>query len=308
MPSRAKRVYQAENELKKIMVKVMEAELRTKLLETLTKEGLATKEVAKFVKNQVKTRKVRKEGDYTDMLKSRMIEKIEDSKTDANKLRKDRKEKRRELGKVVNPESSKCRNIMKKLDEKKNKIRETVKIKNREKLKETREYLKDHLLENKFSTPQEYPEKYAELRIFKGEDIPPEPPKPPVIASKNMTLYEEEELILSKGPKFTLRNILDKASYLEETEKCFIKEKYNRIGKEEKDGIVIEEPDEETKWLETQRSMLYNFEEKNINFGKAKPTNWKNIKRVHLPRLDQLSWKDSLRSEEEKPSKHLIQQ
>jgi hypothetical protein len=62
------------------------------------------------------------------------------------------------------------------------------------------------------------------------------------------------------------------------------KEKYNRIGKEEKDGIVIEEPDEETKWLETQRSMLYNFEEKNINFGKAKPTNWKNNKRVHLPK------------------------
>jgi hypothetical protein len=204
-----------ENELKDLMVKVMEAELRSKLLKTLAKEGLATNEVAKFVFNQVKSRKVRKENDYSDMIKSRMNEKIEDSKTDANILRKERKEKRKELGKLVNPESTKYKNIMKKLESKKNRIKEQVKTKNSEKIKTYRKEQKDHHLRNKVSSHQEYPDQYAELRIFKNENIPPEPLKPPVIASKDITLTEEEIMVLSKGPKFTLRNIMDRATYLE---------------------------------------------------------------------------------------------
>jgi hypothetical protein len=35
---------------------------------------------------------------------------------------------------------------------------------------------------------------------------------------------------LAIGPKFTLRNILDKGNDLEEVEKANIKEKYSRIG------------------------------------------------------------------------------
>ena len=104
MPSKAKRVFRTENELKNLMGSVMEAEMRSKMLTTLAKEGLATKEVAKSVNHKIKTRKVRKENDHTDMIKSRMYEKITDTKIDANILRKKRTEKRKELEKLIDPE------------------------------------------------------------------------------------------------------------------------------------------------------------------------------------------------------------
>ena len=61
--------------------------------------------------------------------------------------------------------------------------------------------------------PEECKE-YAELRVFKGETIPQEDPKPPVIASKDIELSENELAILRKGPKFTLRNALSKEAYM----------------------------------------------------------------------------------------------
>ena len=283
MPPQAKRVFRTEIELKDLMVSVMEAELRLKLLTTLMREGLATKEVAKFVKNQIKTRKVRKLNDYTEMVKCRMLEKVNDSKTDANTLRNKRKEKRKELENLVEPR--KYANIVKKLETKKNKRKEMIQSKNKLKIVEYRNEQRENQINNLVSSHVEYPDQYKELRIFKGEEIKPEPLKPQVVASKDLTLDEDEILILSKGPKFTLRNILDRQTYLEELEKSFIKEKYNRIGKEETDGIVVEESeDEDSAWLEKKLSMIYDFEDKTVDFGRSKPTGWKNNKRVNLPK------------------------
>ena len=62
-------------------------------------------------------------------------------------------------------------------------------------------------------------------------------------------------MILSRGPKFTLKNIIDKDLYLEGVEKNYIKEKYNMIGKVEKDEVIIEEKDEASEWLEKEMTI-----------------------------------------------------
>ena len=72
------------------------------------------------------------------------------------------------------------------------------------------------------------------MRLFCGIQLEPELPKPPVIASKDITLSEDELAILSKGPKLTIRLTLNKQIYMVETEKALIKEKYSRIGKEKR--------------------------------------------------------------------------
>ena len=95
MPSKAKSVFRVESDLKTLMVKVMEAEQCTKMLAELAKGGVATREVAKFARNQVKSRKVKKTNDYADIVEFEMGKKIKDSKNDENILRLSRKVKGR---------------------------------------------------------------------------------------------------------------------------------------------------------------------------------------------------------------------
>ena len=141
------------------------------------------------------------------------------------------------------------------------------------------------------SSLKEELEEFAKLRVFNNIQITPEKPKPPVIASKNVTLSEDELAILARGPKFTLRNVLSKERYMAEVEKGLVKKKIGDIGKEEVDGKIVEEEyenDEEreiaeySEWLETKSTSIYDFENKNINFGRSRATNWKGNKRITL--------------------------
>ena len=77
-----------------------------------------------------------------------------------------------------------------------------------------------------------------------------------------------------------------------EVEKGLIKEKYGRIGKEEVDGLVVDETEtledikmeECARWLEKKTSLVYDLEDNSLNFGRCKATNMKGNKRIHLPK------------------------
>ena len=96
-----------------------------------------------------------------------------------------------------------------------------------------------------------------------------------MITSEDIILSDDEIAVLSRGPKFTLRNILDKEQSLLEFEKGLIKEKYSRIGKEEENGkVVVEELDEEdrrlvvySEWLEMRARMIFDFEEGSLDLA-----------------------------------------
>ena len=121
------------------------------------------------------------------------------------------------------------------------------------------------------SLPEECRE-FGDLKVFQDEEMIPEPPNPPMIASKNISLSKEELKILSKSPKFALMNILSKEAYMADVEKGLIKEKYGRIGKEEVNGKVVEdEMDEETRtsseWLDRKSELIHDYEDNNIDFA-----------------------------------------
>jgi hypothetical protein len=119
-----------------------------------------------------------------------------------------------------------------------------VRKKNKEKTTEYKEEKDKKDLEEISKLPEGF-EDLAELRAFRNTSIPQEVPKPPVIASTGIELTKEEIEIPSKGPKFTLRNIICKENYMAEFEKGLVKKKFGDIGKEEIDGKVIVETPED---------------------------------------------------------------
>ena len=60
---------------------------------------------------------------------------------------------------------------------------------------------------------------------------------------------------------------MDRENSLEEVGKAYIKEKYSRIGKTEKDGIIIDEIDKDSEWMDKKLSTIYVFEEKISTLG-----------------------------------------
>ena len=136
-------------------------------------------------------------------------------------------------------------------------------------------------------------EPYSDLKILREEEITPEPPAPTMVASKKINLSKAETNIISKSPKFALRNILSKEAYMAGIEKGLIKEKYDRIGKVKENGKVtkdvnetIEDKEREksSEWQKRKSELIYDLEENTIDFARSKPTQWKVNKRIHLPK------------------------
>ena len=93
-----------ERRLKGNMVKTCEAEQRSKLLMTLLRLGLLTREVKNFVDKQLRQQKKTGSkcgGKSCKTGKQRMMEKLADSRGDEDKLRKERDDIRKEFEEAI---------------------------------------------------------------------------------------------------------------------------------------------------------------------------------------------------------------
>ena len=231
--------HSVESELKQIMVKTLEAEQRSKLLKTLLKMGLLTKEVKGFLTKQRRSQKrVGKKNNLKSGI-SHMKDKLNDSMRQSDQFRRERTKLRCKLEEVVN-NKYKCKRIMTKLKDKVSRIKTQIQMKNQDKIKGYKED-KDRDDMDEIASLKEELGEFSELRIFNGVSIQAEEPKPPVITAKDVTLSKDEVSLLSKGPKFAIRNILNKEIFMAEFEKGLVKKKYGDIGKEEVDGKTVEE-------------------------------------------------------------------
>ena len=105
-------------------------------------------------------------------------------------------------------------------------------------------------------------------------------------------LSQNELSVLSKNQTFSVRAMMDKERYLAEFEKGLCKTKYSDIGKEIVNGnTVVEEPvddedrriEKEVAWQERRSELPYDFEAKDLDFGRQKATGMKLNKRVTPP-------------------------
>ena len=191
----------------------------------------------------------------------------------------------------MDPSTMKFKRMELRMKEKVARIKTIIKKKNQEKLSRYKKIKEEQEKKRTISNLPEDVQLYTNLRIFQNIKITPETPRPPVVMSDSIEITEGESKLLSKCPKFTLRNVLNKEMFLVEYEKSLIKEKYGRIGLEEVDGKVIRDDDDEdqeinnySEWLEIKSRLPYDFEDKSLDFGRCKATDWKLNKRITLPK------------------------
>ena len=48
--------------------------------------------------------------------------------------------------------------------------------------------------------------------------------------------------------------------------------------------VIPEDEEPGTKWLERKTSLIYDYEEDTINYGRGRPIDWNTNKRIHLPK------------------------
>ena len=278
-----------ESELKDNLVKTMEAEQRTKLLLSMWRSGVMTKEVKATLLKQMKSR--RRSGKKNSKLQESLMKGcIKDSRKDDSMLRRERTKLKQKLLKVYNDDERKMSATLCRMKKKVTRLKNKIQKKNKEKLTKYKKEKEEEELAELSILPEDLQE-FSNLRIFKNIPVPPDAPKPPVITSDTIKLTDDELAVLTKGPKFTLRNVMDKEAYMAEVEKGLAKKMYADIGKTEEDPDATKEDMEEMKrvnemadWIAEKSSLIYDFESKSMDFGRSKATNWKGNKRVKLPK------------------------
>jgi hypothetical protein len=152
----------------------------------MVKHGLSTGDVIKEVRKQRMTRRSANDDNTGELL---MKNKLKDS-------RKEERTLRMELEKMLN--SNKFLRRVKRLKQLIGKSRSRIRKKHKTRLE--RDLAKKKLEEKKkmiSSLPEEC-KAYSDLKILNAEEIKPEPPAPPMLASKLITLNKCEMKILSK--------------------------------------------------------------------------------------------------------------
>ena len=165
---------------------VCEAEQRSKLIGTLLRLGLVTREVGSFLGKQKENQRSSKQKNQMKSGVQRMREKLSDSRGEEDVLRRVRDKLRVSLEEVLNNKNQYGR-IIKKLKAKVQRIKTTIQLKNRNKVTEYKKE-KDKNDISELTILQEEMGEFGKLIIFKGITIQPEARKPPVTSKKSLYL------------------------------------------------------------------------------------------------------------------------
>ena len=137
---------------------------------------------------------------------------------------------------------------------------------------------------------------FGGLKIFNGKTIHQEERKPPVVVN-GVTLSGCQQEVLSKNPSFAVRAMMSKERFMVDFEKGMVKKLYSDIGKEVMDGVTVEEVPiddddkrimKEAEWQERKSQLVYDFESKEMDFGRMRATEMKTNKRVVLPKASNI--------------------
>ena len=157
-----------------------------------------------------------------DKVKMHMVDKLEDSLQDETLRRKRLGRKRSKLEKMLGKKGKNTyKRTVNKIKELVDRERRQIKLDNKNKVREIRIERKK---ESRYKVP-ELLKRYEHAKVFSEEQpFRPGEVRGPVIVGENINLLSRDEVaILTRGPKFTVRRILDKERFLTELEKAFIK-------------------------------------------------------------------------------------
>ena len=201
---------------------VVRAEERSHLLRGLLREGLGTKDVENFISKQriQKTKEGKAKGFVKDrgLVNQLMQGKLDDSVADEKDRRRKRIDARLRLEHLLRKKRSVYKRYINWVREKTTRLRKNLKTDNKKKSRMIRMSWKE---EKRFEVP-DLLTRYKDAKIFSegGEEaFKPGDVKGPVIVGEDPNLLNTGEVaILTRGPKFTVRRILDRERFILEME------------------------------------------------------------------------------------------
>ena len=138
--------------------------------------------------------------------------------------------------------------------------------------------------------------RYKDAKIFSEVEVKEFVPGDaigPVVVGEDTTLLSKDEItILIRGPKFTVRRVLDKERFILEMEKVFVKLRWalkdrDIIEEVELQSLMTKEEQEKFKEMsdveEVKSRMVFDREGMNVDFRRARCTDVKHNSRIILP-------------------------
>ena len=236
-----------------------ETEGKIYLLSTLNKMGLATNDVKWFAKKQVCHRKVRLNVD-NKILRTAMHCKVIDACAHAKRLRQNKNIQKNRVLKKYQESKAKGRQVVKDLLVKYNqfKLREIEKAK----LKIVKLKDKDRLEKSVKEAPGNTNEILSGVNIFREDhEVLPQAPLGPMVCDSKIQLNKNELELLSRGPKYMVRDKLSLEDFTVELEKMIAKQKLdNAFNRESGEDDLSEEPDTVVTPARTEQTNVGNVE------------------------------------------------
>ena len=299
-----------KDRMKKKLFQIANAEARLWLFRRMLDQDLATRDIQAFIDRQAELRR-----DFIDRdlatLRSAMRAKYKDTSLNLRSLRDEICALKKDLLADLDCKKFRLRKLMKDLKSESMKLKNSMIMKYEKKIKHLRSIQKPdvaHTKENRRRSQTTTPyslAKYKDLTIFKPSTQFPQKEKPlgPFICDPTLALSKEERLILSKQPKFSVREEVTELKMLAETERMLTKHRFgrnntlNKEKKRERDitgdtllGVPDQTPQSERDkkieeiWRENRDRFIFNPFEKTINFNSARPTDYILNKHINMPK------------------------
>ena len=278
------------------------------LFDALIKRGLATNDVANFVSKQSLHK--RKNSCVDDKVsKLAMKSKLVDALAFAKKLRQDKNVAKKAVLKKYRSQKLKGRNIVSSIVQRYRQTRYIEVEAAKSKIIHLAE--KNDARKVKKQAPPATLELLSEVNVFsKSEtELGKEESLGPMICDDSLVFNNDEMKILSRGPKFMVRNELDIEDFNVEVEKMLFKQRFDEMDQGKDDCLTVTKQDggafpaaesakstrlenshlnvkanESFAWEENAGSMVYNSKSKSFDLGNLRATNYKHNKLIYMPK------------------------
>ena len=284
-------------EVRKVYREAISSQIQLELIQDLVDNSLGFRDIEDFLSNQwgkFKTENIKVRETKSVQIKHLMQNKLADAKERCRIAKKDKESKRKELDLLYGLNTSRCRNVFKKVNKEMQEFKSEQLKKKSEKVKWLLSRYKRETEDNKinFHVPGDI-EEYKNIRVFDNnfsvpEDVKNYQPEIAVVGDIQPPLDEEELSVLRLNPKTAINPSLSIEGFKIETGMCSSKLRWE-IRKEEDEKIddeeeISEEDSEMMAEIEARARMPFDPRLKELDLRKKRVTDSKDNSMVHMPR------------------------
>ena len=285
--------------------KLVSSECNVRLFRKLLSNDISTRDIYSFVKKQADLKKVHKVMDKP-MTKAAMKSKLKDACAFSVRQRRIVNKLKMDLLKATGNKRYTQKRIIRQVKTKID-LEKSQQMQNDDQKFQRYLSLQSRMVLESQSKMFQVPASADQFKDIKAFNVPSDPIAVidrPVVYDKSIILSDDEMQILSKGPKFAVRQKLVKESFKVESEKMSCKQKFTAgdefcegqptsnvdvqssfvVQSQSQDDSAQAKPDRATRWEEKRAQLVYDFTEGSLDPGRLKATDYKFNKSTNLPK------------------------